>query len=73
MNARWDWQVVLSTIQQEENVEPMHVRCRGGFFKDEYVELGKPCLWIFDCRRGGSGGEDEEWSHDDYNKVFHQV
>ena len=45
----------------------------GGFFGNQYIELGKPCLWIFDCRRGGSGAEDEACSHEDYCKVFEQL
>jgi hypothetical protein len=34
------------------------IRCRGGFFEDEFVEIGEPCLWIFDCRQGATEGDD---------------
>ena len=26
------------------------IQCRGRFFEDEFVEIGEPYLWIFDCR-----------------------
>jgi len=69
-NSRWNWQVALSAVLHQGNQNSVNMRCRGGFFEEEYVELGKPCLWVFDCRRGGSEGEDEVWSEDDYGKAL---
>jgi hypothetical protein len=37
------------------------------------VEIGQPCLWVFDCRRGTIGGEDVCWTEVEYNNVMQHV
>jgi hypothetical protein len=49
------------------------VRGRGGFFTEEHLELGEPCLWIIDCRWGSSQGEDKAWGDDDYAHVMERL
>ena len=72
-NARWDWQVSLDIQEQKGPLRSLSLKCRGGFFEEEYIELGKPYLWVFDYRRGGTQGEDKEWCNEDYNIVFNQL
>jgi hypothetical protein len=37
------------------------------------VEFGELCLWIFDCRRGATGGDDVPWTVLEYDKVLQQL
>jgi hypothetical protein len=52
------------------DVGRLPIRCRGGFFEDEFVEIGKPCLWIFDCKWDATGGDDVSWVALEYGKVL---
>jgi hypothetical protein len=72
-NARWDWQVDVPCTTGRNNRGRLPIRCRGGFFEDEVVEMGEPCLWIVDCRRGGTGDNDAPWTNVEYRKVFQQI
>jgi hypothetical protein len=49
------------------------IRCRGGVFQGDAVEIGQPCLWVFDCRRGTTGGEDVCWTEVEYGNVMQHV
>jgi hypothetical protein len=55
------------------NTDRLPIRCRGGFFEDEFVKIGEPYLWIFDCRRGGTRRDDVPWVALEYGKVFQQL
>jgi hypothetical protein len=37
------------------------------------VEIGQPCLWVFDCRQGTTGEEDVYWMEVEYSNVMHHV
>jgi hypothetical protein len=43
-SARWDWQVGVRCTTGENDKGRLPIRCRGGFFEDEVVEMGEPCL-----------------------------
>jgi hypothetical protein len=49
------------------------IRCRRGLLEGDIVEMGEPFLWVFDCRRGGTGGEDAPWMELQYGNVMKQV
>ena len=71
--ARWDWQFRLPIRRGGHALRMLPVRGRGGFFTEEHLELGEPCLWIIDCRRGSSQGEDKAWGDDDYAHVMERL
>ena len=35
--------------------------------------MDKSCLWIVDCRRGGTGDNDVPWTNVEYRKVFQHI
>jgi hypothetical protein len=37
------------------------------------VEIGQPCLWVFDCKRGTTGREDVCWTEIEYGNVMQYV
>jgi len=43
------------------------------FFMEEYMELGVPCLWIFNCKQRAITGEDMAWTEVGYNKALQQL
>jgi hypothetical protein len=69
-DAWWDWQVHVPCNTGGNNAGRLPIRCTGGFFADEFVEIGEPSLWIFDCRQGASGGDDVPWIVVEYGKVL---
>jgi hypothetical protein len=56
VDAHWNWQVDVPCTIGRNNASRLPIRCKGGFFEDEFVEIGEPCLWIFDCKRAATGG-----------------
>ena len=56
---RWDWHFMLPSPAGGDILRRLPVRGMGGFFTDYHMELGEPCLWIFDCKRGDGEGEDK--------------
>jgi hypothetical protein len=72
-SARWDWQVDVPCTTGGNDRGRLPIRCKGGFFKDEVVEMGEPWLWIVDCRWGANGDDDAPWTSVEYWKVFQQV
>jgi hypothetical protein len=68
-DARWDWQLYVPCSTGRNNAGQLPIRCAGGFFVDEFVEIGEPCLWIFDYKRGAPEGM--MYHHTmDYNRVW---
>jgi hypothetical protein len=59
--ASWHWQVDVPCPTGGSNEGRLPIRCRGGVFQGDVVEIGQPCLWVFDCRQGTTGGEDVCW------------
>ena len=64
--ARWYWQVDVPYTIGGNNIGQRPIRCKGGFFEDKVVEMDKPCLWIVDCKRGGTGDNDAPWTNVEY-------
>ena len=71
--ANWVWQVDVpcSTGRSSEGRFP--ICCRGGVFQGDGVEIGEPCLWVFDCRQGSTGEEDVCWTEVEYGNVMQLV
>ena len=67
---RWDWQFMLPSPGGGDVSRRLPVRGMGGFFSDHHMELGEPCLWIFDCRRGNGEGKDKAWEDVDYTNAM---
>jgi hypothetical protein len=72
-DARWVWEVDVLCLIGGNDVDRLPIRYRGGFFEDELMEIGEPCLWIFDCRRGATEGDDVLWAALEYGKVLQQL
>jgi hypothetical protein len=72
-DTRRDWQVNVPFRIGGNNAGRPPIRCRGGFFENEFVEIGEPCLWIFEYRRGGTRGDDVPWAALEYGKVLQQL
>jgi hypothetical protein len=70
---RWDWQVTIPCTTGGDDANRIPIRCRGGFFEKECVELGEPCLWIFDCRRNAIASDEAVWSEEEYKTVLRQL
>jgi hypothetical protein len=49
------------------------IRCRGGVFQGDAMEIGQPCLWMFDCKWDTTGGEDVCWTEVEYGNVMQHV
>jgi hypothetical protein len=71
--ASWHWQVNVPCPTGGSNEGRLPIRCRGGVFQGDAVEIGQPCLWVFDCRQGTTGGEDVCWTKVEYGNVMQQV
>jgi hypothetical protein len=67
-SAKWDWQVDVPCTTRGNDKGRLPIRCRRGTFEDEVVEMGEPCLWIVDCRRGGTRDDDAPWTNVEYRK-----
>ena len=50
--ANWVCQVDVLCSTGGSGKRRLPIRCRGGVFQGDGVEIGEPCLWVFDCRRG---------------------
>ena len=72
--ANWVWQVDVPCSTSGSGKRRLLIRCRGGVFQSNGVEIGEPCLWvIFDCKRGTTRGEDVCWTEVEYGNVMQQV
>jgi hypothetical protein len=71
--ASWHWQVDVPCPTGGSNEGRLLIRCRGGVFQGDAVEIGQPYLWVFDCRRGTTGGEDVCWTEVEYDNVMQHV
>jgi hypothetical protein len=71
--ASWHWQVDVPCPIGRSDEGRLPIRCRGGVFQGDAVEIGQPCLWGFDCRRGTTGGEDVCWKEVEYGNVMQHV
>jgi hypothetical protein len=71
--ANWEWQVQVQRPGQNDPQNSLMVRCRRGFFRSDHVQLGKPCLWVIDCRRGGGRHGDGLWSDEQLSRAFLQL
>jgi hypothetical protein len=71
--ASWHWQVDVPCPTGGNDEGRLPIRCRGGVFQGDAVEIGQPCLWVFDCRRGTTGGEDVCWTEVKYDNVMQYV
>jgi hypothetical protein len=71
--ASWHWQVDVPCPTGGNDEGRLPIRCRGGVFQGDTVEIGQPCLWVFDCRRDTTGGEDVCWTEVEYGNVMQHV
>ena len=68
--ASWDWQVDVPCPTGGSGNGRLPICCRGGIFQGNGMEIGQPCLWMFDCRRGTTRGEDVCWTEVEYGNVM---
>ena len=71
--ANWDWQVDVPCPTSGSDNGRLPICCRGGVFQGDGVKIGQPCLWMFDCRRGTTEGEDVCWTKVKYGNIMQQV
>ena len=71
--ANWVWQVDVPCSTGGSSEGRLPIRCREGIFQGDGVEIGEPCLWVFDCKRGTIGGEDVCWTEVEYGNVMQQM
>jgi hypothetical protein len=71
--ANWHWQVDVPCPTGGNDEGRLPIRCRGGVFQGDAVEIDQPCLWVFDCRRGTTRGEDVCWTEVEYGNVMQHV
>jgi hypothetical protein len=71
--ANWHWQVDVPCPTGESDEGRLPIRCRGGVFQGDAMEIGQPCLCVFDCRRDTTGGEDVCWTKVEYGNVMEQI
>ena len=71
--ANWDWQVDVPCLTSRSDKGRLSIRCRGGKFQGNGVEIGQSYLWVFDCRRGTTGREDVCWTEVEYGNIIQQV
>ena len=55
--ASWYWQVDVPCPTERSNKRRLPICCRGGVFQGDAMEIGQPCLWMFDCRWGPQEGK----------------
>jgi hypothetical protein len=65
---RWAWQREVPIRRVSGVLEEIEIKHRGKFFTGDHMLLSQPSLWIFDCKRCSSVGEDTKWSAEDYSK-----
>jgi hypothetical protein len=73
VEASWHWQVDVPCPTGGTDEGRLLIRCRGRVFQGNAVEIGQPCLWVFDCWRGTTGGEDVCWTEVEYGNVMQHV
>ena len=71
--ANWVWQMDVPCSTGGSGEGRLPIRWRGGVFQGDDVEIGEPCLWVFDCRRDTTRGEDVCWTEVEYGNVMQQV
>jgi hypothetical protein len=71
--ASWHWQVDVPCPTRENDEGRLPICYKGGVFQDDAVEIGQPCLWVFDCRRGTTRVEDVWWTEVEYGNVMQHV
>lgn len=72
-NASWEWQMHVQTPGQKDTQHPLLIRCRRGLFQADHIQLGKPCLWVIDCRRGGGRHGNSPWGDEQFSRAFAQL
>jgi hypothetical protein len=73
VEASWHRQVDVPCPTGGNDEGRLLICCRGGVFQGNAVEIGQPCLWVFDCRQGTTGGEDVCWTEVEYGNVLQHV
>ena len=73
VEANWYWQVDVPCPIGGSDEGRLPIHYRGGVFQGDAVEIGQPCLWIFDCRQGTTREEDVCWTEVEYGNVMQQV
>lgn len=71
--ASWQWQMRLQKPGQTDTHTPLLIRCRRGLFRADYIQLGKPYLWVIDCRRGGGRHGNGPWEDEQFSRAFVQL
>jgi hypothetical protein len=71
--ASWYWQVNVPCPTGGGKKRRLPIRCKGAIFQGDAVEIGQPCLCVFDCMRDTTGGEDVCWMEVEYGNVMQQV
>ena len=71
--ASWDWQMDVPCKIGGSGNGRLPICCRRGIFQGDDMEIGQPCLWVFDCKRSIIGGEDVCWTEIEYGNVMQQV
>jgi hypothetical protein len=71
--ASWHWQVDVPCPIRGSDKGRLPIRCRERVFQGDDVEIGQPCLWVFDCRRDTTRGEDVCWTEVKYGNVMQYV
>ena len=71
--ASWDWQMDVPCPTGGSGDGRLPICYRRGIFQGDGVEIGQPCLWMFDCRWDTTGGEDVCWTEVEYGNVMQHV
>ena len=71
--ANWHWQVDVPYPIWRNNKERLLIRCRGGIFQGDPLQIGQPCLWMFICRQGTTGGKDVCWTEVEYSNIMQHM
>ena len=67
----WLWETrIKKQVKGSEEQREIHIMHRGGLFTSGGGQLGKPTLWVIDCRWGSTAGEDKTWSKKDYMEAI---
>ena len=62
VGASWDWQVDVPCLTGGSGDGRLSICCRRGVFQGNGMEIDQSCLWVFDCKRGTTRGEDVCWT-----------
>ena len=73
VEASWHWRVDVPCPTSGSDERRLPIRCREGIFQSNAMEIGQPCLWVFNCRRGTTGEEDLYWTEVKYGNVMQHV